>query len=94
MFKTFLRELSPYAAVVLPNGNVSVTAGEAPKIDIVVESRMGHKTVTRIRGLESFGIGAFPHPVLSIFVIIIIFLCQISLVSRRSARRNLLAARV
>ena len=57
LFKTLLRELSPYAVVVLPNGELSITAGDAPQIEIIVESRMGHKTVTRLRGLESFGIG-------------------------------------
>ena len=58
-----LQSCSPYW-VILRNDetreNVKAKAGHAPKIQIVLETRSGNKTVTKVSGVEIFHIG--PHP--------------------------------
>jgi hypothetical protein len=44
--------LVPYHALILPTGEITVSAGSAPKIVIEGEMRAGNKVVTRMSGLE------------------------------------------
>ncbi|KAJ6256532.1 hypothetical protein Dda_8394 [Drechslerella dactyloides] len=55
----FLRLHAPYYSIVLPNGEESKPrAGQPPKVVITLESRQGRKTVTRVKGMETFGVDA------------------------------------
>jgi len=55
LMRNIHKELSPSYGIVAADGTVTVTSTK-PSIEILVESRMGSKTVTKIRGLEVFGI--------------------------------------
>ncbi|KAK6330506.1 hypothetical protein TWF696_003395 [Orbilia brochopaga] len=55
----FLRLHAPYYSMVLPSGEESKPrAGQPPKVVITLESRQGRKTVTRVKGMETFGVDA------------------------------------
>ncbi|EWC43403.1 hypothetical protein DRE_07650 [Drechslerella stenobrocha 248] len=55
----FLRLHQPYYSIVLPNGEeTKPRAGQPPKVVITLESRQGRKTVTRVKGMETFGVDA------------------------------------
>jgi len=48
---------SPYYRITLPSGEEQKPkSGQVPKVSVVMEKRQGKKTVTRIFGLEPFGI--------------------------------------
>ncbi|CCX07225.1 Similar to Translation machinery-associated protein 64; acc. no. Q04600 [Pyronema omphalodes CBS 100304] len=52
-----IKSCSPYHRITTPSGEVSKPkSGAAPKVEIIMEKRQGRKTVTRIIGLESFGV--------------------------------------
>ncbi|KAI5818585.1 hypothetical protein BZA77DRAFT_291171 [Pyronema omphalodes] len=52
-----IKSCSPYHRITTPSGEISKPkSGQAPKVEIVMEKRQGRKTVTRIVGLEAFGV--------------------------------------
>ncbi len=55
LMRNIHKELSCSYGIVAADGSVTI-ASTKPSVEIVVESRMGSKTVTKIRGLELFGI--------------------------------------
>ena len=58
LMKTLLKKLTPYFAIVGPNGQAQISSGRLPTVQVAVEARMGNKVVTHIRGLELFGVDA------------------------------------
>ena len=54
--KSLLKKLTPYFAIVGPNGQAQISSGRLPTVQVAVEARMGNKVVTHIRGLELFGV--------------------------------------
>ncbi|KAF3941737.1 Ligatin [Dactylella cylindrospora] len=53
----FIRLHNPYWSIVTPSGEeTKPKAGTPPKITITIESRQGKKTVTKIKGMEVFGV--------------------------------------
>ena len=56
LMKTLLKKLTPYFAIVGPNGQAQISSGRLPTVQVAVEARMGNKVVTHIRGLELFGV--------------------------------------
>ena len=55
LMRNIHKELSCSYGIVAADGSVTITSTR-PSVEMVVESRMGSKTVTKIRGLELFGI--------------------------------------
>ena len=55
-----LKACSPYYRVLHPSADESSKpkSGAPPKVSIIMESRQGKKTVTKVSGLEPFGIDA------------------------------------
>ncbi|KAJ2907943.1 hypothetical protein GGI21_003383 [Coemansia aciculifera] len=45
-----------YTQVVLPGGPTAVKIGNPPCVEVVCEKKMGTKAITRVSGLESYGI--------------------------------------
>jgi translation initiation factor 2D len=56
LLKALLKKLSPYFAIVGPTGQCQISSGQLPSVTVTVETRMGNKVVTHIRGLEVFGV--------------------------------------
>lgn len=56
--QNLLQGCSPYYTITTLEGTSKPKPGTPPKISIVIENRQGKKTVTRVFGLEPFGI----HP--------------------------------
>ncbi|KAF3924140.1 Ligatin [Arthrobotrys entomopaga] len=53
----FVKEHQQYYTVISPSGEESKPkAGQPPKVVITLESRQGKKVVTRVRGMEVFGV--------------------------------------
>ena len=55
LFQAFLTKLSPYYAITQANGQVNVSSGTPPYVDIIEESRVGNKMISRVYGLHYFG---------------------------------------
>lgn len=56
-FKAFLGKLSPYFAVIASEDSAPIIqSGSPPKVKIIVERRMGNKTVTILRNLAGFAL--------------------------------------
>jgi len=56
LFKAVMDKMTPYFAVIAPNGSFSLHSGQLPKVQVIVELRMGKKCVTILRCLELFGL--------------------------------------
>ena len=56
LMKALLKKLTPYFAIVSATGQYQVSSGHLPTVQVTVETRMGNKVVTHIRGLEVFGV--------------------------------------
>jgi len=55
LMRNIHKELSPSYGIIAADGTVTITSTK-PSVELIVESRMGSKTVTKIRGLELFSI--------------------------------------
>ncbi|KAJ1562011.1 Eukaryotic translation initiation factor 2D [Cladochytrium tenue] len=53
-----LERMSPFYEITLPGQDPAIRKGHLKPISVLVESRMGRKTVTRVFGIEPFGIDA------------------------------------
>lgn len=57
LMSTVFTRLSPYYAIVGSNGELKLSSGQPPSITIDSEKRAGNKEITKVRGIEVFGIG-------------------------------------
>ena len=55
LFQAFLTKLSPYYAITQANGQINVSSGTPPYVEIIEESRVGNKMISRVYGLHFFG---------------------------------------
>jgi hypothetical protein len=75
LFKGIMSKFTSYYAIVSSHNSAPIIhSGKVPKVKIILESRMGNKTVTLIRGLEIFNIEFFRPMVLRLLWPIVMIL--------------------